>query len=408
MTRAFDAAEVRADFPILSRSVYGKPLVYLDSAASAQKPAAVLDAVRTFDATTYSNIHRGVHRLSQDATRAYETARKSVARFLGAESDHEIVFTRGTTEAINLVTQSWGRANLGPGDEVVITWMEHHSNIVPWQLICEQTGATLQVIPITDTGELDMVTARQLIGPATKMVAFGHVSNALGTINPVAELVAMAKQVGARTLLDGAQAVPHVRVDVQKLGCDFYAFSGHKLFAPSGVGALWGRRELLDAMPPWQGGGDMILSVSFNGTRFNEVPHKFEAGTPNITGAVGLGAAIAYLENLDLDAAFAHEHSLVHHATERLLALGKIRIIGTAPEKAGVVSFVTDGIHPHDMGTILDQEGVAVRAGHHCAQPVMESFGIPATTRASFAFYNTHDDVDRLIASVTRALEIFG
>jgi cysteine desulfurase / selenocysteine lyase len=408
MTTAFDAAAVRADFPVLGGQIYGKDLVYLDSAASAQKPSQVLDAQRAFDATTYSNIHRGVHRLSQDATRAYEDARKKIAGFLGAPSEDEIVLTSGTTEAINLVAQSWGRSTLGPDDEVVITWMEHHSNIVPWQLVAEQTGCTLRVVPINDKGELDLDEARRLIGPRTRMVAFAHVSNALGTVNPVSELVAMAKTHGALTLLDGAQAVPHVKVDVAALGCDFYAFSGHKLFGPSGTGALWGRRALLDSMPPWKGGGDMILSVSFDGTRYNSVPHKFEAGTPNITGVVGLGAAIDYLGTLDLDAAFAHEHALVHHATESLVALGKIRVIGTADQKASVVSFVTEGIHPHDMGTILDQEGVAVRAGHHCAQPVMEAFGIPATTRASFAFYNTHDDVDRLVAAVRTALEIFG
>ena len=404
---AFDVTAVRADFPVLGREVYGKPLVYLDSAASAQKPAQVLDAVRAFDATTYANIHRGVHRLSQDATSVYEAARGKIAAFVGAADVREIVLTSGTTEAINLVAQSWGRNTLGEGDEVVITWMEHHSNIVPWQMVAEQTGATLRVVPMNERGELDLEAARRLIGPKTRMVAFGHVSNALGTINPVTELVAMAREVGALTLVDGAQAVPHLKVDVASLGCDFYTFSGHKLFGPTGTGVLWGRKALLDAMPPWQGGGDMILHVSFSGTRYSTVPHKFEAGTPNITGIVGLGAAIDYLSGLDLDAAFAHEHALVHHATERLVALGGIRIIGTAAEKTSVVSFVTDGIHPHDMGTILDQEGVAVRAGHHCAQPVMEAFGIPATTRASFGFYNTHDDIERLVAAVRVAQEIF-
>jgi cysteine desulfurase/selenocysteine lyase len=405
---AFDVEAVRRDFPILSRKIHGRDLVYLDSAASAQKPRQVLDAIREFDASTYANIHRGVHWLSQEATNQYEDARRKLAHFIGAPSVSEILFTRGTTESINLVAQSWGRSRLGPEDEVVISWMEHHSNIVPWQIVCEQTGATLKVIKITDTGELNLESAAALIGPRTRLVSLAHVSNALGTVNPVGEIISMARAVGALTLLDGAQAVPHLAVDVGALGCDFYAFSGHKLFGPTGTGVLWGRREILDAMPPWQGGGDMILSVRFEETIYNEVPHKFEAGTPNITGGVGLGAAIDYLAALDTDAAFLHEDELLHHATEALLGLGGVRVIGTAPEKTGVLSFVVDGIHPHDMGTILDQEGVAVRAGHHCAQPVMEAFGIPATTRASFAFYNTHDDVDRFVASVQTAQRIFG
>jgi cysteine desulfurase / selenocysteine lyase len=404
---SFNVEALRLDFPILHQQVHGQPLAYLDSAASAQRPSQVIDAISAYYRRDHANVHRGVYQLSQRATDAYEGAREKLRRFINARSVREIIFTRGTTEAINLVSQSWGRTNLGAGDEVVITHLEHHANIVPWQMLCEQTGATLKVIPMTPTGELDLEAAHSLIGPKSRLLAFGHISNALGTINPVAELVSLAKSHGALVLIDGAQGVPHMRVDVQALGCDFYAFSGHKMFAPTGIGVLWGREELLEAMPPWQGGGDMILAVTFEKTTYNELPWKFEAGTPNIAGAVGLGAAIDYLEGLDFGQVADWEGELLEYATAALTAIEGLRIYGTAPRKAAVISFTLDGIHPHDIGTIVDHAGVAIRTGHHCAMPVMDYFGIPATARASFAFYNTKAEADRLVAALLKAREVF-
>lgn len=397
-----------ADFPILSRPVRGKRLTYLDNAATTHKPERVIEAESAFYRESNANIHRGVHWLSQHATDLYEGARERVRGFLNAARADEVVFTRGTTEAINLVAFSWGRANLKPGDEIVLTEMEHHSNIVPWQLVCEQTGATIKVVPITDAGELRLDVYESLLGPRTKLVAIGHVSNALGTINPVAQMIAKAHAVGALALVDGAQAVAHLPVDVQALGCDFYAFSGHKLYGPTGIGALYARCELLGAMPPWQGGGDMILTVAFEGSTWAEPPARFEAGTPNIAGAVGLAAAIDYLEEVGLEAAAAHEDALLAHATTEIRKLPRIRLYGTAARKSGILSFTVDGIHPHDLGTILDSEGVAIRAGHHCAMPVMTRFGIPGTARASFALYNDERDVAALIAAIAKAQKLFG
>lgn len=405
---SIDVDKVRADFPILAQEVRGKPLTYLDSAASAQKPRQVIDAVAAFDATDYSNVHRGVHELSQRATIAYENAREKVRALLNAASEKEIIFTRGTTEGINLVAFSYGRQALGEGDEVLISHMEHHSNIVPWQLVCQQTGATLKVVPVTEHGELDMAQFDALLSERTKLVAVVHVSNSLGTINPVEEIISKAHARGVPVLLDGAQAVSHMKVDVQALDVDFYAFSGHKLFAPTGIGVLYGKEALLDAMPPWQGGGDMIRTVSFEETTFSELPAKFEAGTPNITGAVGLGAGIDYLAGLDWSAIHEHEAALLAHATEGLSAIAGVRLIGTADQKASVVSFVIEGIHAHDVGTILDQEGIAVRVGHHCTQPLMAHFEVPATVRASLAFYNTHEEIDRLLKGVQTVVDIFG
>ena len=403
-----DFAVLRGDFPALHQLVHGKPLAYLDNAASSQAPNAVHEAVALQHRLNHSNVHRGVHLLSERSTAAFEGAREKVRSFINAASTEEIVFTRGTTDSINLVAASLGRQRLKAGDEVLITWMEHHSNIVPWQLICEQTGAKLRVAPIRDDGSLDVAAFEALLGPRTRIVAITHVSNALGTVNPVAALTAAAHRTGAVVLVDGAQAVPHMRVDVQALDCDFYAFSGHKMFGPTGIGVLYGKRALLSAMPPYQGGGDMILTVSFEGSTYNALPYKFEAGTPNITGAVGLGAAVDYLERIDFAAAAAHEHALLDYATRRLLdEIPGARVIGTATPKTGVLSFVIDGVHPHDLGTIVDHEGVAIRTGHHCAMPIMERYGIPATARASFAFYNNRADVDRLIAGLRRAVEIF-
>ena len=403
-----DFAGLRADFPALHQLVHGKPLAYLDNAASSQAPNPVHEAVAQQHRLNHSNVHRGVHLLSERSTAAFEGAREKVRRFINAASTEEVVFTRGTTDSINLVAASLGRQRLKAGDEVLITWMEHHSNIVPWQLICEQTGATLRVAPIHDDGSLDIGAFEALLGARTRIVAITHVSNALGTVNPVAALVAAAHRAGAVVLVDGAQAVPHMRIDVQALDCDFYAFSGHKMFGPTGIGVLYGKRALLAAMPPYQGGGDMILTVSFEGSTYNALPYKFEAGTPNITGAVGLGAAVDYLEGIDFDAAAAHEHALLEYATARLLdEIPGARVIGTAAPKTGVLSFVVDGVHPHDLGTIVDREGVAIRTGHHCAMPIMERYCIPATARASFAFYNNRTDVDRLIVGLRRAVEIF-
>jgi cysteine desulfurase/selenocysteine lyase len=403
----FDVEAVRRDFPVLHQEVHDKPLAYLDNAASSQHPVQVIEAVAEYYRRDHANVHRGVHQLSQRATDAFEGAREKVRRFINAASEREVIFTRGTTEAINLVAQSWGRSSLGPGDEVVISHLEHHANIVPWQMLCQQTGAALKVIPMTREGEIDLAAAREIIGPATRLLAFTHVSNALGTISPVAELTALAREVGALVLLDGAQGVPHMRVDVQALDCDFYVFSGHKMFAPTGIGVLWGREELLQAMPPWQGGGDMILAVTFEKTTYNQLPWKFEAGTPHIAGAIGLGAAIDYLDGLDFDAAAAWEHELLEYGTARLEEVTGLRIIGTSPHKAAVISFTLDGVHPHDIGTIVDHAGVAIRTGHHCAMPVMDFFGVPATARASFAFYNTREEIDRLAAALQQAREVF-
>ena len=403
----YDVERVRRDFPILSRTVHGKPLVYLDSAASAQRPLAVIRAVDDYETRSHANVHRGVHALSQEATAAFEGARERVRRFLNARSTREIIFTRGTTEAINLVAHSWGRARLGPGDEILITALEHHANIVPWQMVRDATGCSLVVAPIDRSGELIMEAFHRLLTPRTRIVAVAHVSNALGTILPVAEIIAAAHARGVPVLVDGAQAIPHTRVDVQALGADFYAFSGHKLYGPTGIGVLYGREELLRDMPPWQGGGDMILNVTFERTTYNELPYKFEAGTPNMSGAVGLGAAIDYVETLGIEAIAAHEHILLEAATAQLSSIPGLTLIGTAQHKAAVVSFVMERIHPHDLGTILDAEGVAVRTGHHCAQPVMDFFCIPATARASFACYNTLAEVHQLAAAVRRAQEVF-
>jgi cysteine desulfurase/selenocysteine lyase len=403
-----DIARLRVDFPALQQLVHGKPLAYLDNAASAQQPRFALDAEAVQQRLNHANVHRGVHELSERSTAAFEGARDKVRRFINAPAREEIVFTRGTTEGINLVAATLGRERLKPGDEVLTTWLEHHSNIVPWQMICGVTGARLVAAPITDAGELDRDAFRRLLSPRTKIVALTYVSNALGTVNPVAELVAEAHAVGALVLVDAAQAVPHMRVDVRALDCDFLAFSGHKMFGPTGIGVLYGKRKLLDVLPPYQGGGDMILTVSFDRTTYNALPYKFEAGTPNITGAVGLGAAIDYLERIDFDALATHEHALLEHATERLLAeIPGARLIGTARDKASVLSFVVEGIHAHDLGTIVDREGVAIRTGHHCAMPVMERFGVAATARASFALYNDRSDVDRLMAGLKRAVELF-
>jgi cysteine desulfurase / selenocysteine lyase len=407
-TGSFDVMRLREDFPILKQKVYGKPLVYLDNGATSQKPQEVIDTLNRYYSAENSNIHRGVHALSERATAAYEAAREKIRNFINAGSDKEIIFVRGTTEAINLVAQSYGRSFLKAGDEIIISAMEHHSNIVPWQMLCEQTGAKLRVIPINHDGEMVMEEFQRLLNDRTKFVSVTHVSNALGTIVPVKEIVAAAHRRGVPVLLDGAQAVPHLRVDVQDLGCDFYAFSGHKMFGPTGIGALYGRRDLLEKMPPYQGGGDMISLVTFEKTHYNVLPYKFEAGTPHIAGVIGLGAAIDYLLALDWNALAAHEHRLLGCATDALASIDGVRIIGTAKEKAGVLSFVLDHVHAHDVGTILDQEGVAVRAGHHCAMPVMQRFGVPATTRASFAFYNTTEEIDALARAIHRVRKVFG
>ena len=403
-----DVEALRRDFPVLGRSVHGKPLCYLDNAASSQRPRVVIDAISRYYENSHANVHRGVHALSQEATDLFEGARESVRRFVNAASTREIVFVRGTTEAVNLVAQSWGRPRLGPGDEIVVSHLEHHANIVPWQMLCGQTGARLRVIPMTRSGELDFDAYRALLGPRTRLLALTHVSNALGTVVPVREYIAEARRHGVAVLLDGAQAVPHMPVDVQSLDCDFYCFSAHKMCGPTGIGVLYGREALLRAMPPWQGGGDMILSVSFERTTYNDLPWKFEAGTPHIAGAVGLAAAIDYLGAIGMERVAAAEHRLLEYATARLTTVPGLEIVGTAPAKAAVVSFTLGRVHPHDLGTILDMEGVAIRTGHHCAMPVMEFYGIPATARASFAFYNTRAEVDRLVDSLGVALEMLG
>ncbi len=404
----FDVAEIRKDFPILKQKVHGKPLVYFDNGATSQKPQQVIDALSRYYSAENSNIHRGVHDLSERATAAYETAREKIRAFINAPTDKEIIFVRGTTEAINLVAQSYGRSFLKTGDEIIVSAMEHHSNIVPWQILCEQVGAYLRVIPINHDGEILMDEYRRLLNERTKLVSVTHVSNALGTVVPVKEIVALAHQRGVPVLLDGAQAVPHLKVDVQDLGCDFYAFSGHKVFGPTGVGVLYGRAEMLEKMPPYQSGGDMISLVTFEKTHYNVLPYKFEAGTPHIAGGIGLGAAIDYLDGLDWQQVEAHERQLLSYATDELSKIDAVRIVGTAEEKAGVVSFVIDHVHAHDVGTILDQEGVAIRAGHHCAMPVMQRFGVPATARASFAFYNTTAEIDVMVQAIHRVLKVFG
>ena len=401
--RNFDVAAVRREFPVLARTVHGKPLCYLDNGASAQRPRAVIDAVDEYERRHHANIHRGVHTLSQEATALYEGARDKVVRFINARSRHEIVFLRGTTEANNLVAQSYGRPTLRVGDEVLITHLEHHANIVPWQMLCEQTGARLVVAPIDERGEVHADAVERLMSERTRILAFAHISNALGTVLPVRRLTAAARARGIVTVIDGAQAIAHTPVDVQELGCDFYAFSGHKMFAPTGIGVLYGREALLERMPPWQGGGDMILTVSFGKTVYNALPHKFEAGTPNISGVVGLGAAIDFLHSLDLGAAHAHEHALLDHASAALGAIAGLRIIGTAAHKSSLISFVLEGVHPHDLGTILDGDGIAIRTGHHCAMPVVEFFKVPATARATFAFYNTFEEIERLAEATARA-----
>jgi cysteine desulfurase/selenocysteine lyase len=403
----FDVDKIRGQFPILKQRVHGQPLVYLDNAATTQKPAAVIDAINRYYTRDNANIHRGVHLLSERATEGYEGARAKVQRFLNAAESSEIIFVRGATEGINLVAQSYGRTRVGPGDEVVITTMEHHSNIVPWQILCEQTGARLRVAPINGRGELLLEEFEKLMGPKTKLVAVVHVSNVLGTINPVRRIVEMAHRWNAPVLLDGAQAAPHLTLDVRALDCDFYVLSSHKLYGPTGVGVLYGKRELLDAMPPYQGGGDMISSVSFEKTLYNRLPFKFEAGTPNIAGAIGLGAAIDYVTGLGRDGIAEHEHELLTCATQALSEIPGLTIIGTAGEKAAAISFVLEGIHPHDIGTILDQQGVAIRTGHHCAQPLMQRFGVPATARASFALYNTREEIDALAAGIRKVQEVF-
>jgi cysteine desulfurase / selenocysteine lyase len=406
-TASFDVEKIRRDFPILKERVHGKPLVYLDNGATSQKPQVVIDALDRYYKSENSNIHRGVHYLSERATSSYEGAREKIRQFLNAESGHEIVFVRGTTEAINLVAQSYGRSFLKAGDEIVISAMEHHSNIVPWQILCGQIGARLRVVPINHDGEFVLDEYRRLLNNNTKLVSLTHVSNALGSIVPVKEAVRLAHEQRVPVLLDGAQAVPHFKVDVRDIGCDFYAFSGHKLFGPTGVGVLYGKSELLDAMPPYQGGGDMISLVTFEKTHYNVLPYKFEAGTPNIAGGIGLGAAIDYLNGFNWADVCAHENDLLTYATNALSEIESIRIIGTAKDKAGVLSFVSDHIHAHDVGTILDQEGVAIRAGHHCAMPVMQRFGVPATARASFALYNNRQDVDALVRGIHRVLKVF-
>ena len=403
----FDVERVRADFPLLRQQVNGKPLVYLDNGATSQKPQCVIDELVRYYTTENANVHRGVHTLSQLATDDYEGARGKVRRFLNAADDREIIYTRGTTEGINLVAQTFGRQNVGPGDEIVVSNMEHHSNIVPWQMLCEEKGAVLRVVPIDDSGELLMDEYEAMVGPRTKLVSITHVSNALGTVVPVERIVGIAHAQGVPVLLDGAQAVPHMPVDVRSLDCEFYVFSGHKLFGPTGIGILYGKGEILEALPPFQGGGEMIKSVTFEKTIYNDLPYKFEAGTPHIAGAVGLGAAIDYVQALGFEGIEAHEAELLEYGARALSAIEGLRIVGTAHHKAGILSFTLENIHPHDIGTILDEQGIAVRTGHHCAQPVMQRFQIPATARASLAFYNTKQDIDALVHGLDRVIEVF-
>jgi len=404
----FDVNKVRDDFPILKQTVNGNPLVYLDNGATSQKPQSVIDAIVRYYTTTNSNVHRGVHTLSQQATEDYEGARSKIGKFINAGDDQEIIFTRNTTEGINLVAHSYARHNVGPGDDIIVSNMEHHSNIVPWQMVCEEKRANLRVVPIDDNGELLMDEYEKMLGPRTKLVSITHVSNALGTILPAAQIIKMAHAHGAPVLLDGAQAVPHMPVDMKELDCDFYAFSGHKLFGPTGIGILYGKAEYLEAMPPFMGGGDMIKSVTFEKTIYNDLPYKFEAGTPDIAGAIALGAAVDYVSNLGFDQITAHEEELLRYGTQALSSISGVKLIGTARHKAGILSFIMDNAHPHDIGTILDEQGIAIRTGHHCAQPVMQRFQIPATARASMAFYNTKEDIDALVKGIDRVLEVFG
>jgi cysteine desulfurase / selenocysteine lyase len=404
---AFDVYKVREDFPILKLKIHGKPLVYLDNAASTQKPQSVLDALANYYTQENANVHRGVHLLSERATQAYEGARVKVQRFINAREAREVIFLRGTTEAINLVAATYGRTQVGAGDEVLITWMEHHSNIVPWQILCEEKGARLRVAPINDSGELLLDEFEKLLTPRTKLVSVTHVSNTLGTINPVRQIIELAHRHKVPVLLDGAQAVPHLSIDVQELDCDFYAFSGHKLYGPTGIGVLYGKASLLESLPPFQGGGDMISSVTFEKTTYNTLPYKFEAGTPNIAGAAGLGVAIDYVNALGMEAIAAHESDLVDYATEAIAEIPGVRLIGTAKERAGAISFVMDGIHPHDIGTVLDQEGIALRTGHHCTQPLMDRFGVPATARAALALYNTREEIAALVKGLHLVREMF-
>ncbi len=398
----------REDFPILQSSLYGKPLVYLDNAATTQKPLSVIEAENHYYSNDNANVHRGIHALSQRATDAFEAARAKVQQLINAASAGEIIFVRGTTEAINLVAQTYGRSRFKAGDEIIVSHMEHHSNIVPWQILCQQTGAILRVIPVNNVGELEFEAYNRLLGPRTRLVAVGHVSNALGTINPVRAIIDLAHTRDVPVLLDGAQAIAHLPVDVQALDCDFYAFSGHKLYGPTGIGVLYGKSALLAAMPPYQGGGDMISAVSFDGTVYNVIPYKFEAGTPNIAGVIGLGVAIDYILDIGFDALLAHEQALLAYATVALSGIDGLHIIGSAQHKTGILSFVMDGVHPHDIGTILDRQGVAIRTGHHCAMPLMERFGLSATARASFALYNTTAEVDKLVAAIDQVKEVFG
>lgn len=408
MHTELDVQAIRAEFPILEHTVRGRPLVYLDNAATSQKPRFVIDAITRYYEDENANIHRGVHYLSERATEDYENSRVRAQRFLNAAKSNEIIFVRGATEGINLVAQTYGRTHVGPGDEVLITAMEHHSNIVPWQMLCAEKGAKLRVTPINDRGELLIDEFEKLLGPRTKIAAFTHVSNALGSINPVRRMTEMAHRRHIPVLIDGAQAVPHMAVDIQTIDCDFYTFSGHKVYGPTGIGVLYGKEALLEAMPPYQGGGDMISSVTFEKTTYNKLPYKFEAGTPDIAGAIGLGAALDYVTDVGMDAVAAYEHELLEYGTEKLSVIPGLRLIGTAAEKAGVLSFVLKDIHPHDVGTILDQEGIAIRTGHHCSQPVMDRFGIPATARASLAIYNTREDIDALAKGIERVREVLG
>jgi len=405
---AFNVERIREDFPVLKQQVHGKPLVYLDSAATSQKPKVVIDTVTQYYLAENSNVHRGIHFLSEQATRAFEESRAKVARFLNASTAQEIIFVRGSTEGINLVAQSFGRMRVKAGDEIIISAMEHHSNIVPWQILCQETGAVLRVVPINDRGEFLVDEYAKLLSPKTRLVSVVHVSNALGTINPVKRIVEMAHSRGVPVLIDGAQAAPHLAIDVQELDCDFYVFSSHKLFGPTGVGVVYGKAHHLEAMPPYQGGGDMILSVTFEKTLYNVIPFKFEAGTPHIAGVIGLGAAIDYLDGVGLDRIAAYERGLLAYATEAVSAVPGVRLIGTAKEKASIVTFVLEGVHAHDIGTILDQEGIAIRTGHHCAQPVLQRFGVPATARASLAFYNTRGEIDALVRGIRKVTELFG
>jgi len=404
----YNVERIRADFPILHQKVHGHPLVYLDNAATSQKPRQVIDAIVRYYERDNANIHRGVHYLSEKATEDYENSRKTVQEFLGAGDCREIIFVRSTTEAINLVAQTYVRQHLGAGDEVLITAMEHHSNIVPWQMVCQEKQAKLQVAPINEDGELILQEFERLLSPRTKIVSVAHLSNALGTINPLRQIIQMAHARNIPVLVDGAQSAPRLAVDVRELDCDFYAFSGHKIYGPTGIGVLYGKLPLLEAMPPYQGGGDMISSVSFERTIYNKVPHKFEAGTPDISGPIGLRAALEYINRLGIESIERHEHELLEYATERVSAFPGIKLIGTAKEKAGVLSFVMEGVHPHDIGTILDQEGIAIRTGHHCAQPVMQRFGVPATARASFGLYNTKEEIDALVSGIEKVQEVFG